>query len=136
MRRLASSLGAIALSLALASCNPHATEDAFAAGIDIRLQVGRSDQFVYRPETCQLAFNREERTFSAHTDTMSDYFTAKFSDIPVSLGQWVSADISWTTTDNVLSKKKLTLEVVRLEGDKVWLWSKQGRIGLTVRILE
>ena len=136
MRSRFSVIMALFLSLMLVSCNRHAMENAFIAGEDIRLQVGRADQFIYKPETCQLAFNKEKRTFSAHTDTMSDYFISTFSDIPTTLGQWISADISWTTHDNVLTRKKLTLEVVRLEGDKVWLWSRQGRIGLTVRILE
>lgn len=136
MRKLRIIVSMVAISLSVISCASHKTEEAFVASDDVRLQVGRADQFVYDPLTCQLGFNRSTRTFSAHTDTMSDYFIATFSEVPASLGQKLSADINWTTHSNVLSRKKLTLEVVRLEGDKVWLWSQQGKIGLTVRTLE
>ena len=126
----------IAAAAFLCSCNPDATRTAFSESDAIRLQVGRSDQFVYDPLTCQLAFNRSTGEFRAHTDNMSDYFAAVLSEIPTSVGQMLLADLTWTTHDNVLTRKNLTLEVIRLEGDKVWLWSQSGQIGLTVRILE
>ena len=67
---------------------------------------------------------------------MSDFFVATFSRVPDSMGQRLTASLTWTTEREVLTRKNLTLEVVRLEGDMVWLWSDAGRIGLTVRILE
>ena len=67
---------------------------------------------------------------------MSDYFLVRFDRTPDALGQRVSADIEWTTRDNIQKKNNVTLEVGKIEGDKVWLWSQSARIGLTVRILE
>ena len=48
----------------------------------------------------------------------------------------ITADLVWTTEREVLTRKNLTLTVVRSEGDQFWLWSNTGRIGLVVRILE
>ena len=98
--------------------------------------MGGSIAFSYEPNTCQLAFSRDLREFRAYTDTMSDFFVASFSQVPAELGQRLTADLVWTTERDVLTRKNLTLEVVRLEGDMVWLWSASGRIGLVVRILE
>lgn len=126
-------LGALLL---LAGCQDERQRAAFCENEGVRLLVGGSIAFSYEPNTCQLAFSRDLREFRAFTDTMSDFFVATFSQVPSQLGQRLTADLVWTTERDVLTRKNLTLEVVRLEGDMVWLWSASGRIGLVVRILE
>lgn len=122
--------------MALTGCQDERQRAAFCENEGVRLLVGGSIAFSYEPNTCQLAFSRDLLEFRAYTDTMSDFFVASFSQIPVTLGQRMTANLTWTTEREVLTRKNLTLEVVRLEGDMVWLWSDAGRIGLTVRILE
>ena len=126
-------LGALLL---LAGCQDERQRAAFCENEGVRLLVGGSIAFNFEPNTCQLAFSRDLREFRAYTDTMSDFFVATFSQVPSELEQRLSADLVWTTERDVLTRKNLTLEVVRLEGDMVWLWSASGRIGLVVRILE
>lgn len=134
MRRLRAIF--LLLLVALAGCQDERQRNAFCENEGVRLMVGGSIAFNYEPNTCQLAFSRERREFRAFTDTMSDFFVAELSQLPVNLGQRLTANLVWTTEREVLTRKNLTLEVVRLEGDMVWLWSDAGRIGLTVRILE
>ena len=122
--------------LALTGCQDERQRAAFCENEGVRLLVGGSIAFSYEPNTCQLAFSRDQREFRAFTDSMSDFFVATFSRVPSELGQRLTASLTWTTEREVLTRKNLTLEVVRLEGDMVWLWSDAGRIGLTVRILE
>jgi hypothetical protein len=124
------------LTLVLAGCQDERQRAAFCENEGVRLLVGGSIAFSYEPNSCQLAFSRDLREFRAGTDTMSDFFVATFSQVPDALGQRLSADLVWTTEREVLTRKNLTLEVVRFEGDMVWLWSAAGRIGLVVRILE
>lgn len=134
MRRIAVIL--LLSLLALTGCQDERQRAAFCENEGVRLLVGGSIAFSYEPNTCQLAFSRDQREFRAFTDSMSDFFVATFSRVPDSMGQRLSASLTWTTEREVLTRKNLTLEVVRLEGDMVWLWSDAGRIGLTVRILE
>ena len=134
MRRIAVIL--LLSLLALTGCQDERQRAAFCENEGVRLLVGGSIAFSYEPNTCQLAFSRDLREFRAYTDTMSDFFVASFSQVPAELGQRLTADLVWTTERDVLTRKNLTLEVVRLEGDMVWLWSASGRIGLVVRILE
>ncbi|MCR4859880.1 MAG: hypothetical protein K5910_04370 [Bacteroidales bacterium] len=127
------------LSLAvlfLTGCQDERMKNAFGENEGIRLMVGGNIPFTYEPNTCQLAFSRDRREFRAHTDNMSDFFVVTFSEVPSAPGQNVTADLVWTTERDVLSRKNLTLEVVRIEGDQFWLWSDAGRIGLCIRILE
>ena len=134
MRRL--SIILLLSLLALTGCQDERLRNAFCENEGVRLLVGGSIAFSYEPNSCQLAFSRDLREFRAYTDTMSDFFVASFSQVPAELGQRLTADLVWTTERDVLTRKNLTLEVVRLEGDMVWLWSAAGRIGLVVRILE
>ena len=134
MRRL--SIILLLSLLALTGCQDERLRNAFCENEGVRLLVGGSIAFSYEPNTCQLAFSRDQRVFRAYTDTMSDFFVAEFSQVPTTLGQRLTANLTWTTEREVLTRKNLTLEVVRLEGDMVWLWSDAGRIGLTVRVLE
>ena len=134
MRRIAIIL--LLSLLALTGCQDERQRAAFCENEGVRLLVGGSIAFSYEPNTCQLAFSRDQREFRAFTDSMSDFFVATFSRVPSELGQRLTASLTWTTEREVLTRKNLTLEVVRLEGDMVWLWSDAGRISLTVRILE
>ena len=133
IRRILALAAALAL---LASCDSRRERSSFVESGEIRLQVGREVQFRYDPLKCQLSFNRARREFRVQTDNVSDYYVATLSEIPVSEGQTLTADISWTTETDVLNRKNLALEVVRIEGEKIWLWSDSGRIGLSVVVLE
>lgn len=136
MRKLLRILLVLSALLLLAGCQDERQRAAFCENEGVRLLVGGSIAFSFEPNSCQLAFSRDLREFRAYTDTMSDFFVATFSQVPSQLEQRLTADLVWTTEREVLTRKNLTLEVVRLEGDMVWLWSASGRIGLVVRILE
>ena len=123
-------------TLFLVACVDQRTRNAFSENEGVRLMVGRDITFTYDPATCQLAFSRDLREFRAHTDNMSDFFVVTFTELPAAFGQFVTADLTWTTERDVLTRKNLTLEVIRVEGDQFWLWSDTGRIGLCMRILE
>ncbi len=132
--------GAITASLAalalLTACNRTMERNAFVDSGEIRLQVGRAVQFRYDPLKCQMSFNRARREFRVQTDNVSDYYAVTLSVIPVSEGETLTADIFWTTETDVLHRKNLALEVVKIEGETIWLWSDSGRIGLSVVVLE
>ena len=120
----------------LTGCTDKRMRSAFSENDEIRLMVGGSIPFTFEPNTCQLSFSRDRKEFRAHTDNMSDFYAVRFTELPTIQGQTVTADLTWTTERDVLTRKNLTLEVVRIEGDQFWLWSNSGRIGLCIRILE
>lgn len=118
-----------------ASCVDDSTIPEFTKDERIHMSLGGKDVFVFDELICQLAFNRDRREFRAHTDNMSDYMVARFDMLPEHEDQEVTATIIWTTDTSVETKKNVTLKVVRLEGDKVWLWGKSSRVAMTIRIL-
>ena len=124
------------MTLMLCSCGRQRRLNAFRENDEIRLQVAGDVQFRYDPVICQMAFSRSKKEFRAHTDNMSDFYIVQLSSIPVNEGEKISAKLIWTTATDVLTRNNLTLEAVRIEGDKIWLWSDSGRIGVSILTLE
>ena len=82
------------------------------------------------------AFNRDRRTFRAQDDDMTDYFSVQFKNLPFYVGEEIKASVKWTEYRGIGQKINVTLQVLRIEGDKVWLREPNGQIALTVRVLE
>lgn len=118
------------------SCGRQRRVNAFMEHDELRLQVAGKVQFRYDKLNCQLSFSRDRNEFRAQTDNTSDFYTVRLNFIPTQVGETVTADLSWTTDTDILHRKNLTLEVVRIEGDRIWLWSDSGRIGVNLRVLE
>lgn len=118
------------------SCGRQRRVNAFMEHDELRLQVAGKVQFRYDELNCQLSFSRDRNEFRVQTDNTSDFYTVRLNFIPTQVGETVTADLSWTTDTDILHRKNLTLEVVRIEGDKIWLWSDSGRIGVSLRVLE
>lgn len=135
MKRLFTILAFIALMM-LGACDDSRFRNAFVENNDIRLQVGGTVHFRYDPLTCQISFSRDRREFRAQTDNTSDYYSIVLSEIPANIGQRVSGNLTWTTETDILTRDDLDLEVLRIEGDQVWLWSSSGRTGVMIKLLE
>lgn len=134
MKRTAGLL--FAVCLLLCGCKPDISIETFSSSDQIRLEVNGNIVMNYSAGNCQLAFNRQKCEFRVSTDTMSDYFIVRLSEIPTSEGQSVSAFIEWTTDYSIVRKNGITLDPVRIQGDKIWLWNRTDKIGTVIKILE
>ena len=132
-------LSRISLLLLLAgsvsACRVHDLSEDFQFDDTVRMEIKGYTTFKYDPYNCQIGFNREKNEFRVHTDNMSDFFHIRFEQMPSAEGQIVNGTVSWTTGDN-LHSKKTTFELVKLEGSKIWLWSPSTRIAAVVDVLE
>jgi len=127
----------IVIAIILCSCQQGGPyTEAFTANGTIRLEQKGEALCTYDPASYQLAFNREKGEFRVHTDNMSDYFILDLDQIPGEAGQQVTGTIIWTTETDIYTKREITLETAKLEGDKIWLWNTKDRIGMVVKVLE
>ena len=123
-------------SLLLCSCQDDRFITAFTGKDGIYLSVNSKTVFEYDPLTCQLSFNRERCEFRVHTDNMSDFYVLTLSEIPTRQGQDVRGTLVWTTEMDLNTKKNVTFTAEKLEGDRIWLWTGNGRVGVVVQILD
>lgn len=123
-----------ALALTLCSCQQNTFTPEFLEDDTIRMEVGKNAVFTYDPTTCQYAYNTGRCEFRAHTDNVSNYFIVKLDHRPAAENEEVTATyLEWIErrgTDKV--KKNVTLQVVKLEGDNIWLWSSRENIRLSI----
>lgn len=126
----------IAALLMLCGCQDERLISAFSARDEIRLQVGGVEQLCYDPLTCQLGYNVDNMEFRVHTDNMSDFFSVRLTQIPTEDEQYVTGSLTYTTKTDIVRKSNVTLRVVRLEGDRIWLWNQSSRIGIEIQLLD
>jgi len=134
MKRLVPIL-AIMLAVLLQGCKESHISESFQLDDTIRLEIKGYTTFIYKPMTCQLGFNRDKCEFRVHSDNMSDFYMLRLDEMPTRVGQNINGTASWTTGDD-LHSKKTAFEVLKLEGGRVWLGSASSRIAMVVQILE
>lgn len=126
----------IAIALIFSACNNDVMLESFTKDDCIRLIVNEVELKRYDPLDCQLSYDPDNHEFRVEDDELKDYFKLTLSDLPTEEGQLVRAGIEWTTTRSIESRNNVALEVVKIEGDKVWLWNGPAYIAAVVRILE
>lgn len=126
----------ILLPVLLCACRKDDFRPVFVQAEEICMMQRGKTIFSYDPMTCQTGFNRKKGEFRVHTDNMSDFYIVTLNRIPVMEGERVEGTIVWTTPTAIYTKKKITLEAAKLEGDRIWLWHDQSQTGVMVRTLE
>ena len=125
----------VAFALLFSGCRGEDLSEEFLADDTIRMEIKGYTTMRYDPLLCQLGFNNDKREFRVHTDNMSDFFSVRLDEMPVGESQYVTGTVSWTTGDD-LHTKKTGFQVAKISGDMVWLWSSDTRIALVVKFLE
>jgi len=125
------------LALAICSCNNKRLDDVILSDDNPKLIVRSTTLFSYSPDHCQLAYNERNASFRMMTDDMSEFVSVTLNHVPSIEGETVIAtELSWTTWDNLEVRNDITLEVLQLKGDAIWLWYPRERIALVLKILE
>lgn len=126
----------LTILLLASACWPegHYTPE-FLQDSTLRLYVGDEEILSYDPYDCQYAYNRERLEFRLHTDNMSEYVLLSLDEEPTYENQVVTASsIRWTRDNGSdVIKKDIALEVVKVEGDVVWLWNSRESLKMTAR---
>ncbi|MGM9791599.1 MAG: hypothetical protein ACI3Y4_04260 [Candidatus Cryptobacteroides sp.] len=136
MRRMSYIVALFALLVLSAGCEPQTVyTPEFLTDSTLRMEVGKQEILTYNPITCQTALNLHRCEFRMHTDNMSEYVIIRFDSMPSEEGESVNASsLVWTSPSGAdQTRKNITLEVVKLEGDTAWLWNSRESIRMTVR---
>ena len=136
MRRIPYIAALLALRVLPVGCEPQTVyTPEFLTDSTLRMEVGKQEILTYNPITCQTALNLHRCEFRMHTDNMSEYFIIRFSSMPSEEGESVTVEsLVWTNPSGTdQTRKNITLEVVKLEGDIAWLWNSRESIRMTVR---
>ena len=131
-------IAASVAALVLTSCNEKDEVDpSFLNTAEISLTVKGSSKFKYEAGTCQLGYNPVKNEYRVCNDDMSDYYIVDLQSVPTAANQKIKGSITWTESDNLITKSGLEFIVASISGDgMVWLWNGKEKIGAIVSTLE
>lgn len=119
---------------ALTGCRSEFLAEDFTEDRTLRMVIKGYTTFLYDPLNCQVGFNMENREFRVHTDNMSDFFIIRLDEMPSAEDQVIGGSAQWTTGDDLHSKRS-RFTVVKMDGDRIWLWSAESRIAVVLQVL-
>ena len=124
-------------TLTIAGCNIYSMEEVLLQQSDISLSWRGDMQVTYKASDCQLAYNDKRCEYRVYSDRLSDWFTIRCSEQPVSEGQTFTADVSWTSSKDIKRMKNLAFKVEKTDDQGlVWLWNESYRIGIIIKDIQ
>ena len=91
-------------------------------------------QVSYDPDTFQLGYSSSNNEYRVYDDRLAYWFRVKCSEKPVSEGQTIKADISWTGINKTHEYKDLQLTVKKADGSGlIWLWNSTESLGIIIK---
>lgn len=137
MRRILAFAAAALAAATLSSCSQSEVDASFLEDYGVCLKVDGKMVHVFDELTWQLSYNPSSKTFRAHSDTMSDYFSLKCSSLPTTVGQSLTGSLEWSTSSDIKTRSGLDFTVEQMDSDgNVWLWCSKKDIGVCVRTLD
>jgi len=84
----------------------------------------------------QMAFDNAKNEFRITTDNMTDFLVVDLDALPTTAPSSVKAlSIQWSSAGGIISKTNLKMDVIKIEGNKIWLWNASEKIGLCLSTL-
>lgn len=125
-----------AAAIFLSGCrNGHEMEMMFMESEGIGISVNGKVMLEYSPVTCQMGYSAAENAFWVCDDSMNNYFAIVCGNAPGDAGDYVTADVVWTTESDIKRKDGLDMKISRRDGDRLWLWNEKSRLGAVVQVL-
>lgn len=122
----------VAALMVSAACQ-HNVEEVLLSRSDISLTVKGELQMSFDENTCQLGYNTGRNEFRVYDEKLANWFILRCSAKPTSEGQTITADLEYTTTDDVKTLTGLEFKVEGTNSDGlIWLWNRDKKIGVVV----
>ena len=136
MKKFLAYLVCAAALVAIGGCNPYDVEEILISRDDVSLTIKGEPVFVYDDGTCQVAYNSDRYECRAMNDDVSEYFILKAHERMTHAFQEFSADLTYTSAGEVLTKTNLPFRIEKINNSTglVWLWCSDEAIGVVVKL--
>ena len=123
------------IMLLTVGCNPQQeTEIPLTETSEISLTWKGVRQVTYSPGNYQLAYNDSRHEYRVYDDKLANWFVLRCSEDPVSVGQRISADVSWTGKSSTKEFFGLEFTVEKTDEDgQIWLYNSSYKIGIVIK---
>ena len=130
-------LAILMTSAVLSGCAMFSPDDILLQGTEVSLTCKGELQASYEADKCQLAFNESRNEYRMYHDKLTYWFIIRCSERPVTVGQEVSAYISWNGKKDSKTYNDLRFKVKKTDKyGRIWLWNDNRRIGIIIQDMQ
>lgn len=127
----------LSIVLIFNGCVEEKTVETLLSESDICLNWKGTRQVTYESTDYQVAYNDKTNEYRIYDDRLANWFTVRCSEKPCSVGQRLTADVSWTGKKSTKSFTAKTFRVEKVEENGlVWLSSETDRIGIIIKNIQ
>ena len=124
----------LAILALAAGCQPASEPDTLLSQSEISLTWKGVTQLTYSSKDYQMAFNDRDIEYRVYDDNLTNWFIVKCSQKPMTEGETVVADVSWTGEKSIKSFTGKTFKVAKTdEQGHVWLQNSSDKIGIIIK---
>ena len=128
--------GIVLTLTAITSCVGPQPDEVLLPRTEISLTIKGDVAMEFVPATCQIAYNSERNEFRLINDSLSDWFIFRSDSVPTDVGQEVHASLEYTSQSATKKLTGLTFSVEKTAPDgTAWLWNKDKKIGVIIKVL-
>lgn len=129
--------GIVLTIISVISCVGPQPDEVLLPRTEISLTIKGEAIMELDPATSQIAYNSERNEFRLASDNLSDWLIFKSNATPTDVGQEVMASLEYTSQSNIKRLSDLTFSVEKTAPDgTTWLWSKEKKIGIIIKVLQ
>lgn len=129
-------IGIAGAAIMLSSCLGPQPEEILLPLTDIALTVKGDIQASFNPVTDQIGYNSERNEFRMTDDKIANWVILQCSATPTTEGQELTANLEYTTQNDVIKLNSLTFTVEKTSPEGlVWLWNKEKSIGIVIKLI-
>ena len=128
--------GIVLTFISIIGCIGPQPDEVLLPRTEISLTIKGEEVMEHDPLTCQIGYNRERNEFRLVKDNISDWMIFRSNATPSNEGQEVKASLEYTSQSSTKTLTDLTFSVEKTAPDgTVWLWNKDKKIGIVIRVL-
>lgn len=131
-------IAGIILTLAtICSCTGLQPEEILLPRTEISLTMKEEVLLEFDPATCQIGYNSERNEFRMLEDRLGNWFIFRSDATPTDVGQNVRASLEYTSQSSTKTLTDLTFSIEKTAPDgTTWLWNKEKKIGIIIKVLQ
>lgn len=121
-------------AIAIQACNNSTPDPEIYSDSTPKVVVGGKTLLCWEENNWQTGASNDGKFFFTGTDTMSDFFSVSLKTPAEEPGETIVAEkVIWTTKDDYVEKKNLSLKVVQISEESIWFWNAAEKITIVVR---
>lgn len=129
--------GLVLTIISVISCVGPQPDEILLPRTEISLSIKGEAIMEYDPATCQIGYNSERNEFRMVSDNLSDWLIFSSNAVPGDPGQEVNASLEYTSQSSTKTLKDLTFSIEKTAPDgTTWLWNKDKKIGIIIKVLQ